>query len=421
MGRQGWLTVAALAGIVLSGCGSSATPAGTAHGLRIVAIARTVNGDMQPISGAGSMVLPLTGGRARDVVRYTYSISAPQTLTVTDARRRVLLTVANVQAVGAIEFKAGPPPLLLVAASTNGQWGFPVTAYRWDASQSQMVPVPFSFVAGQYALYRWNGRAFLPDSGPAAVPTSVLGFARATRSDLRVEAPVPQFGSPFPSNYSLTTRWVYTLPQRVWLLQSAVFGPDQAPQGQLYPRDALGTAEAYLTSLALALPKAAAGLAAPGARGIYARNVERFAPPGIGTPLPSFDESAFNAAEAAKGRPGMLAMYLVSGAGPTLGLHAYNCHIGLRRTAAGQWQVTSLGLRTIPLRDGAPSDLLGGLLRVPGVRPFLRAHPSALLRIGVGASGESYYAEIDAGGAPGSVQPLTFNVDAATGTISPLR
>lgn len=419
MGASSKRWAAAAAGLWLAGCGTAAQPPSTlgqTHGPVIPRIARVINGDLLGITASGSLVLPLTGARAKDVVRYTYSITSPQTLTVLDARGRRLLALENVQAVGAVEFRGAHPPLLLVTSSSNGQWGYPLTAYVWNGNLGRLQAVPFSESASATATYVHGSGGYAPQTGAGAV-TSLLGFASMGRSGLTVQQSVPQLNTPFPSNYTLDSRWIYAEPPSAgwWILQHSAFGPDRAPQGQEYPQGALATAEEYLTALQLGLPNLARGLAASAAAGTFARYAPRFALPGIGTPLPAFDESAFNTTAVGLGRPGALTMYAWSGSGLGLRLSVVAAQVRLRR-ASGRWQVASLQLHRVAVNFPTPAAIVPLLARQPQVRAFVRRHPKAQMQISVG-SATQFSAELTYPGAPASFVPPTFSVGALTGAV----
>lgn len=410
---------AALAGLSLAGCGTSApAPVATPQnrGPAIPVVRRVINGDLAPITASGSLVLPLTGSGAKDTVRYTYSIASPQTLRVQEPSGRTLLSLDNVQAVGAVEFASAQTPLLLVSSATNGQWGYPVTAYVWDRAKGRLTAVPFSESAGASATYAWNGRRFEPDAAAGSV-TALLGFASMGRSGLTVQQSVPQVATPFPSNYTLDSHWVFAEPPATgwWILKDAAFGPNRAPRGQEYPASARLTAEEYLTALALGLPRLAAGLAAPAAQRDYGRLSALFSPPGIGTPLPSFDESAFNATAVRAGKPGTLTMYGWSGSGLGLRLSVFSAQVRLRRSQ-GQWQVTAVRLQGIAVNHPTPESIVPLLAGQSRVTAFVRRHPRADISIAV-QSGSQFSAQLGYPGAPASFVPPTFTVDALTGAV----
>lgn len=409
---------AASVGGLLAGCGTPPAAAPKPSGPEIVQISKVINGGLEPISRSGSMTLALTGAGVRDVVRYTYSLTAPSSIAVQDPKGRTLLSLQNVEGVGAVIFKGKHPPLLLVTSSTVGNFGYPLTAYIYSASARRMEPVPFSQPASPTALFSYVKKSFSPLLGRAGASTSLLGFTLMTTSGLSVSQNVPQISMPFPSNYTLASHWVFTEPPATgwWILEKSAFGPNAAPRGVGYPKTAVSTAEEYLTGLVLGLGRYSAALAAPTAGSAYAKYLGLMQQPGLGTPLPAFDESAFNATQVEAGHPGSLTMYVWSGSGIGLKLSAFTASVGLHQSAQGTWQVTSLKLAPLAVAYPTPAGILGLLLGQPTITEFLKAHPGAQVSIGV-QSDRAFYAAFSYAGAPSSAVTPMYTVDAFTGSV----
>lgn len=393
--------------MIVAGCANTSTQAAGSEKPAAPGVSMVFNGALPNAKENSSGVLPLTSPDARDQISY---ISGSQRLSVTEGGKDIL-ALQHVLAWGGAEFQGSALPLLLVSFSGRGPWGNPVTTYAWNAKAHALLAVPYAPSASRVATFAWTGKRFAPSSGDAARTTS-LGPATMQSGGLTVTQFVPRAGGTSPSAFVLTSRWRYETPKDVWTLQDASYGPS-AVAPAYYPQAAAGTAEAYLTAVALGIKGYAQDLSATSAAGLYAKLRGMVKQPGIGTPLPSFDASSFQAQAVAAGQRGVLTMDVWSGAGPTLRFSKYEAKVGLTQQGS-RWKVASVDLRRMPAYFPTPAAVAKLVSTSTEMQSFIAKHKRTTISVGV-YSGSQFYIDLGYSGKPRSTGLAHFAVNAATG------